>query len=368
MTQRDRIIHIIGALVAGGAERFVVDLCIEQRRQGLPVELACLLPKRDAVGEKWASSLAQAGVPIVSGPMNRLRPQTVLWLRALLASPGIEIAHIHLDYVEQAYYIARFMHRRSYSVVRTIHNTAHPQPGLQMWAFRHSDIRSSITCGEAAHKSYKGMTRGSCVCIPYGLNFDWARHDPTHRDERLTALKLDPSKTHFMAVGRMTAETLESAQKAQDDLIKAWKQEKLGAQDGVLHLLGDGTLRSQLEALASGDDSIVFHGVVPNIPEWMGAADVYVMPSRYEGLPLAGIECTATGIPCVFSEIDPLRELNNSVATFFPVGDIAALAARLSERIGTQETATDEAVDAARDRFGIELCTKEYRKVYDALD
>jgi len=367
MNQNDRIIHVIGALLAGGAERFVVDLCIAQRQMGEKVELACLLPNRDAVGEKWAEKLNEAGVPIHSGPKQNLRPASVFWLASFLRTPGIDIAHIHLNYTEVAYYLSRFLHRRRYRVLRTIHNTAPPEGGIYTWAFNHSDIENSISCGEAAHEAYLDIANGRMTCIPYGLNFDWPRHDPAHRDERLTALGLDPSKTHYMAAGRMTAETVEIAQKAQDDLIKAWKQGELGERGGVLHLLGDGTLRPQLEALASGDESIVFHGVVPNIPEWMGATDTYLMPSRYEGLPLAGIECTATGIPSVFSEIAPLRELDNSVATFFPVGDIDRLAERLNERIGLRESASQEAVDKARDRFGIERSAIEYRKVYDTL-
>jgi len=367
MSDRNRLVHVIGALVAGGAERFVVDLCAAQKQSGMNVELACLLPNRDKVGDVWAARLADAGVPIHCGTAMNLRPSSVVWLAKFLKQPEIDIAHIHLDYTEAAYYLSRFLHRRRYRVVRTIHNTSLPKNGLWSWAFNHSDIRCSITCGEAAHAAYEGMTKGSATCIPYGLNFDWPRHDPAHRDERLAALGLDPGKTHYIAAGRMTAESLEKAQKAQDDLIKAWTSGKLGERGGILHLLGDGTLRSQLEELAAEDPSIIFHGVVPNMPDWMGAADVYVMPSRYEGLPLAGIECTATGIPSIFSEIDPLRELDNSVSTFFPVGDIPQLAERLSERLGTRETASQQAVDKAKTRFGIEHCANEYRKVYDTL-
>lgn len=367
MTDPTRNIHIIGALVAGGAERFVVDLLVELKRQGVPVELLCLLPKRDAVGAKWAKRLEDAGIPIASGPAERMRPSTILWLAKQLRASDIDIVHVHLDYVEVGYYASKFLHRKNYRVLRTVHNTAHPKPGLQTWAFNHSGIRCSITCGEAAHAAYQGMTKGPMTCVPYGLNFDWPRHDPTHREERLSALNLDPSKTHYMAAGRMSAPSLREAQKAQDDLIRAWKQGGLGANGGALHLLGDGNLRPELERIAAGDDSVTFHGVVPNIPEWMGGVDVYVMPSRYEGLPLAGIECTATGIPSVFSEIAPLRELGNTVATFFPVGDIDALAQRLTERLGARETASAEAVDAARDRFGIERSANEYRTVYHSL-
>ena len=50
------------------------------------------------------------------------------------------------------------------------------------------------------------------------------------------------------------------------------------------------------------------------------------------------------------------------------MGDIDALATRLNEHIGCRRTATDEALEEARDRFGIERSAVEYRTVYDSLD
>lgn len=366
-----RIVHVIGALVAGGAERYVVELLVALRRRGLPVELACLLPRRDAVGDKWAAKLEEAGVPIVgAGPAGRMSLATARWLAGLLRQPGIDIVHIHLHYTEFAYYVARFMHRRRYRVIRTIHNTSLPETRRSAWAFRRSDIRYSITCGEATHEVYTNGTirvRGTVRCVPYGVTFDWPVHDVARREERLRALGLDPSKTHFVVIGRQMGDTLEKAQKAHDDLIKAWKAGRLGEKGGVLHLLGTGNLAGQLKELAGGDESIAFHGVLANAHEWLSACDTYVMPSRWEGLPLAGIEAVGTGIPCVFSDIEPHHELDCSVASFFPVGDVEALARRLEERLGRFEDAKAEDVERLRRRFGIEESAREYEAAYTEL-
>jgi glycosyltransferase involved in cell wall biosynthesis len=366
-SQRGRIVHVIGALRAGGAERFVVDLLIELTGRGVPVELLGLFPGTDSVGSTWLRRLTEVGVPLTQGPASRRRSSTVWWLANQLAAPDIDVVHVHLFNVEVGYYAASFVHRPSAPVVRTVHNTNLPRPGIEEWTFNHSKIRCSITCGKAVHDVYQGITSGSMACIPNGLNFNWPRHDPLERARRQAALGLDPGRTHYMAVGRMDGPTLHEAQKAHDDLINGWRKGELGLAGGVLHLFGDGNLRPLLEEMAGTDASIVFHGVSPSVPTWMASSDVFVLPSRFEGLPLAGIEATATGLPAVFSDIAPLRELGNSTATYFPVGDIQGIVRRLTERLHTRDTASELAVEHARRRFGIERCADEYLRVYESV-
>lgn len=362
-----RNLHVVGALIAGGAERFIVDLLIAMKRQGGSPELLCLMPKRDAVGDVWAKKLEDAGVPIHAPPPATGKVAIIRWLARKLADAKGGIAHIHLYNVEVAYYLSRFLHKRRYAVLRTVHNTSLPGGPLRWWAFKHSDIRYSITCGEATEKAYEGLLPGQQRCVPYGITFDWPRHDPTQRTERLRALGLDPEQTHFMQVGRMTGDSVAKAQKAQDDLIRAWRKGNCGEKGGRLHLLGDGHLKAELEKLAQGDDSIHMPGVVSNIKEWLGACDTYVMPSRWEGLPLAGIEACGTGIPAVFSDIPPLHELDYEASTFFPLGDIDSLADRLNERIGARDTASEAEVERIRNLYGADRPAREYLNFYESL-
>lgn len=365
---RTRVVHILGALKAGGAERFVVDLLAALRRKGVPVELACLLPDRDKVGRQWGDKLASAGVPVHAGPgVRKMGVATFRWLASLLEADDIDIVHVHMHYCEFAYYASRFLHRRRYRVIRTIHNTSPPESRKLAWAFRRSDIRYSISCGESAHEAYQGKVKGKLVCVPYGIDFDWPRHDYTRRESRLAALGQDPSRTHFMQVGRQGGHSIGDAQKAQDDLIRAWKRSGVGDRGGLLHLFGDGNLRADLEALAGGDPSIIFHGVADNISAWLSAADTYVMPSRFEGLPLAGIEAVSTGISCIFSDINSLRELDHSTVLYHPVGDIDALAACLSSRLGVFDDAPRDETAAFVERFGIDRPAEAYIEAYREL-
>jgi glycosyltransferase involved in cell wall biosynthesis len=72
-----------------------------------------------------------------------------------------------------------------------------------------------------------------------------------------------------------------------------------------LLLVGDGPLRPAVERQVKDAgliDRVVFAGVRPDVPRLLGAADVFVMPSMYEGLPLVGLEAQAAALPCVLSD------------------------------------------------------------------
>jgi glycosyltransferase involved in cell wall biosynthesis len=73
-----------------------------------------------------------------------------------------------------------------------------------------------------------------------------------------------------------------------------------------LLLVGDGPLRQSIEqkAVEAGlHDKVIFAGTRPDVSRLMlGAMDVFVMPSLYEGLPLVGMEVQSAGLPLVVSD------------------------------------------------------------------
>src|SRR5262249_24533295 len=83
-------------------------------------------------------------------------------------------------------------------------------------------------------------------------------------------------------------------------------------------------------------EHVRFLGVRGDVPRLLrGAMDVFLLPSRYEGLPLAGIEAQAAGLPCI---------LSNTITEELDVG------AGLVHRLPLSPPAADwaEAVSAAR--------------------
>lgn len=88
--------------------------------------------------------------------------------------------------------------------------------------------------------------------------------------------------------------------------------------DAVLLLVGEGSLKKETEEYAKslGLGAVVrFLGVREDVDSVMQAADVFVMPSLYEGLPVAGVEAQAAGLPLVMADTvtEELNILGNCV-------------------------------------------------------
>lgn len=105
-----------------------------------------------------------------------------------------------------------------------------------------------------------------------------------------------------------------------------------------LMMIGSGSFQPQLEKqarLLGIADSVVFLGQLPPgkvIYDQMDQADLYVLPSRSEGLPRSLIEAMARGLPCLASNVGGIPELLAS-EDLVPPGVVATLAAKIESVI-----------------------------------
>jgi glycosyltransferase involved in cell wall biosynthesis len=89
-------------------------------------------------------------------------------------------------------------------------------------------------------------------------------------------------------------------------LVRAFAELARTDAHAVLLLVGDGPLRPQIEAqvrAAGLADRVRFAGVRGDVPHLLaGAADAFVLPSLFEGLPMVALEAQAAGLPCLLSD------------------------------------------------------------------
>lgn len=134
----------------------------------------------------------------------------------------------------------------------------------------------------------------------------------------------------------ITLASLEQMYKAPDVLIDACAVCLQAGYNLRLVICGDGKYRSSLEALAQKRgiaDRIEFRGHVAGfaaVARELDQSDVFVLPSRTEGLPRALIEAMARGLPCIGSNVGGIPELLPEDC-LVPAGDVLALAHRIGE-------------------------------------
>ncbi|WP_227483969.1 glycosyltransferase family 4 protein [Vibrio sp. VGrn 2] len=106
---------------------------------------------------------------------------------------------------------------------------------------------------------------------------------------------------------------------------------------------GDGELRSELEELlvsnGINEKQIKLLGWVKDIPNVLKSLDIFVLPSKYEGMPLAILEAQSSALPCVVSNIQGNRDLvnNHFDGLLFELGDTKELLSHLSHLIANDE-------------------------------
>lgn len=190
--------------------------------------------------------------------------------------------------------------------------------------------------------------------VPAGLKTraGFAESDPV----LVVAARLEPQKGHSV-------------------LLRAMASLKAEFPSLRLIMLGDGSLREQLQNEARGlgiESSIHMPGHSSDVRQWMSIADVCVLPSFAEGLPLFAIECLAMQRPMVASAVDGTPEIvvDGETGLTVPPGDVAALATAIARLLRDPIRAAQLAANGAKwvcERFTLERQIRETEELYEEL-
>jgi glycosyltransferase involved in cell wall biosynthesis len=135
--------------------------------------------------------------------------------------------------------------------------------------------------------------------------------------------------------------SLEQMYKGLDVLIKSVSMLLNHGVTVVVNVAGDGMYRDYFEKLASlhgVHPSIRFHGFLKNddVIDMFDHSDIFVMPSRTEGLPRAMIEAMARGLPCIGSSVGGIPELLRFDA-IVPADDVVKLYEKILQFLTNKE-------------------------------
>ena len=167
----------------------------------------------------------------------------------------------------------------------------------------------------------------------------------------------------FLAVGRFSPK-----HKGFDLLIQAFGLFAQKNQEWQLDIVGDGPEKDMLQQMIlenQMEERITLHPFTNDIQQYYSSASVYVLSSRWEGMPLVLVEAMSHGLPIIASDLPTCKEVLGDFGLFFKNGDIQELAQRLEDATHLDwQKKSDEAITIAQ-RFDINEITKQWKQLLE---
>jgi glycosyltransferase involved in cell wall biosynthesis len=360
------VLYLIDSLIPGGAERSLVGLAPHLISRGVVLDVA-YLHRRPGLQQQ----LQAAGVELfcLAGAGGRAG-----WLwrtRQLVASRRPDLVHTTLFEADVAGRTAGWS--RGLPVVSSLVNVAYgieqTGQGIANWKLRGAQLVDALTA--RAVTRFHAVSHHVAEQMGQRLRIPPNRIEvvPRGRDARLlgrrtmerrrvarAALGIDDEAPLLLAAAR------HEAQKGLDTLVEAFAGVLEVQPSARLALAGrDGAqtarLHAEVQRLALGH-AVRFLGTRDDVPELLCAADVFVLPSRWEGLPGAVLEAMALETPIVASDLPMVREaVTDQTARLVPVDQPTALAVAIMEVLADRAGGAERAERARLDfveRFTIE--------------
>lgn len=158
----------------------------------------------------------------------------------------------------------------------------------------------------------------------------------TSRNKIRQELGLYEDDLFLLSVGRLVFE------KGHEFLIEAMASVVRSGQNVIAGICGAGPLRDQLEKQIRRhalEKYVKLLGQWEDVSELLSAADIFVLPSRWEGLPMALLEAMMAGLPVIATRVEGVEEVveDGVHGILVPLEDPAALAKAILQLSGDQE-------------------------------
>jgi glycosyltransferase involved in cell wall biosynthesis len=363
---RIRLLQVIPSFGCGGAERMVVNLMTHLDRERFAVAAISLAgPEGSVLEQKLAENKLQVAYLGKRAGFDMRMPHRI---RNVVRKfrPHVVHSHLCLHYV-----FPSLIGCRDLLHISTVHLPADGLHKMLMRPFGQLAFRQGVipvaVSREVARwvKHFQAVT--NCLVIPNGIPICDYRHPSVSRQAWRKEHGFSDADVLFVCVARL------EKQKNHALLLNAFAHSFQPSGPGHLVLAGDGTCRQELELQVRElrlEHKIHFLGRRSDIPELLGASDVFVLPSQNEGNPLSLMEAMAAGLPVVATAVGGVPELLEDHKSGFLVapGDWEAMGGamlRLLENIEMRRTMAAFAVQQAVEIFSATHMAQEYMALYE---
>lgn len=289
-----KILQIVPYFCFGGAEIMCENLSLALKELGHEVIAVSLGPERTVI----AGRLEQAGVRVEyldkkPGLDLKMIPRLV----KLMKKERPDVVHSHLSVIKYVGLAAKLAGVKKY--VHTVHSLATEEAEGPLQKISN---RFYFRCGWSVPVALSPEIRKTVVDL-YGMKPEQVGVVYNGVDLSRCIPKEDYAAgetVNILHVGRF------DAPKNHPGLLRAFRMLLEKQPQCRLHLVGDGDSRQEMEEKAKElgiGEKVTFHGMQSNVYPYLHGADLFVLPSLYEGIPMTIIEAMGTGLPIAASRV-----------------------------------------------------------------
>jgi glycosyltransferase involved in cell wall biosynthesis len=368
---RWRVLWLIKGLGIGGAERLLVSMAARIDHERFEIDAAYTLSEHGAL----ASELRATGVRVAClRGRSTMDPRWVMNLGRLLDARRYDLIHTHSPVPAV---VARLLASGDTRFVHTEHNTWPSYAPPTRWAnaatFRRNTaviaVSNAVGASIVPPAWVGGGRQPSVEILHHGVDLSAIVQGPKARHAARQRLGI-ADRTPVIAMVASFSE-----RKDQAGLLTALAQVRRHVEDVVMLFIGQGpteaAVRTTVARLAL-DGHVRFLGSRPDVLELFPALDVFVLNSRFEGLPIALLEAMASGIPAVVTRVGGTPEaLTDGVeGRLVEPGDLDALASAITELLlDPERRSVMGATGAARvaAHFDIGAAAHRHQSLYEEV-
>ena len=367
--RRIKVLWLIKGLGAGGAERLLVSLARVADLERFEYTVAYLLPHKDA----FRPALEESGVRVHC--LGTPGPRDIRWpirLRAFIRRENYDVVHVHspmLAGVTRAVMRSSPLHRRP-ALVSTEHNSwaSYLWPTRLLNASLHGRDDHRFAVSAQARESVWRPLRAGVEVLVHGVVLEDYVGVRERRQLERRRLGLPDDAVVVTTVANLRRE------KGYHELLTSAADVLRREPRAVFLAAGQGALKNQLDAQHASlglGDGFRFLGQVDDVPGLLAASDIFVLPSRFEGTPVAIMEALSIGLPIVATAVGGIPdEITDGVEGLLVPPREPALLTHALLRLIRDATLRDAlAVNAAAraSQYDIRIAARRMEQAYTSL-
>lgn len=318
-----RVLQEVTTMNTGGVETLLMNLYRNIDRE--KVQFDFLLHREKGQGF-YEEEIRKLGGKIYSGlPFNPLNHKKYLVSldHFFKEHPEYQIIHCHNAF---SMYTLRLAMRNGINTrIAHSHNgrpkILHYKTPFKLYAkYRVKDYATDLfACSELAGRYYygnKAVQDDQVKIIKNGIDVEKFKLDLSVRQQIRDELNLEENEIALVHIGRF------NMQKNHKFLIDVYSKLIQADDKYFLFLFGEGELMLEVKQQVKKlnlEKKVKFMGVKGNIHDYLQAMDIFLLPSLFEGLPLTGIECQASGLPCLLSDTITQEVKITKLVRFLPI-------------------------------------------------